>query len=328
MKKVATYHNTYPSLFADGILDEATVETQREFYETNKNKFAVDLETYTHVVDLGETTVRGIVVPGESPESIVIGGEYGNAITLPAYVRAMGIRAVVNAEASLVLLPNNTLGEDNLGFTHAERSRVAAGDDSPYTTRYRKLLETTPAQDDHPVHIVGMSLGASTGAALATSQHVNARSLTLVEAPHLSGNVVGIMSKFVTSGGQLSQHVEMSKQDIEDFDALDNGDALGMIKFGIGSLSKDNLASLKFIQNRNIDKDITDAYSTHHKIGIVNAYGTEAHVSPVATNRQIADNHKSDRFNSFEITGADHSITNAHAVVAALAKRAKELSRQ
>lgn len=327
MKNTPSYYEAYPSLFADGILNDTIISDQKDFYEANKNRFATDLEKHTQIVELGDTSVRGIVVPGDSPESIVIGGEYGNAITLPAYVRAMGIRAIVSSEASLVLLPNNTLGEDNLGLTPAERSKIASGNATPYTDRYKKLLEKASSSDDDSVHIVGMSLGASTGAALAASTELNTRSLTLVEAPHLSGNIVSIMKKFVTSGGQLGQHIEMSKQNIMDFDALDDGDAFGMIKFGLGSLSKDNLASLKFIQNRNIDNDIAESRAFHREIGIVNAHGTEAEVSPIVANHQLAEKYESsDKFESFELTGADHSATNAHAVVAALAKRAKELS--
>lgn len=267
-----------------------------------------------------------MIVPGESPETIVIGGEYGNGNSLPVYVRALGIRAIVNPESTLVILPNNTVGEDNLDLTTKERQSIASGNADPYIHRFKKLLESTDTSDDQPIHVVGMSLGATIGAALASEADVNTRSLTLVEPPHLSGGIASSMAKFVTSGGQLDQNIKMSKQDIEGFDVLDMAGLRGLVEFGIGSLSRDNLASLSLIRNRDINHDIIWTQDLHPDAGVVNAYGTKAQVSPIAANRRLAERHQSSRFQSFELTGADHSVTNAHAVVAALAKRAKELS--
>ena len=326
MKYTPSYRDVYSALFDDTVLTDEIVEEQKSYYEANKSNLADGLEKHTRVIDLNDSQVRGVIVPGESPESIIIGGEYGNANTLPAYVRAMGIRAIVSPESSLILLPNNTFGENNLGFTPQERQEITKGNAEPYTYRFKKLLDRANTPVDQATHVVGMSLGATTGAAFAAEGDVNTRSLTLIEPPHLSGSIPSIMTKFVTSGGQLDLNVEMSRQGIEDFDTISDSGVLSIVKFGLGSLSKDNLASLSLLRNRDIEYDIMWAQDVHHGIGIVNAYGTEAHVSPTKANRILAKRRKSDSFQSFELTGADHSVTNAHAVVAALAKRAKELS--
>lgn len=330
-KNTPTYREKYPSLFDAGVLTDEMVESQKEFYEANKDDFADQLESHTHTIDMPDGQFRGVVVRGEAPETIVIGGEYGNANTLPAYVRAMGIRALSGSEASVIILPNNTLGEDNLGLTNLEQAAMHQGSAEPYIHRFKRLLERTGTSEDQPVHIVGMSLGAATGAALAAEHDVNTRSLTLIEPPHLDGNIPSIMAKFVTSGGQLAQNIAISKQAIEKFDAIDGPNILGLARFGLGSLTPSNLASLGLMRNRDIDYDLLWTQANHGStVGIVNAYDTEAHVSPVAENRRLAEQRRpldSSRFESYELTGADHSVTNAHAVVAALAKRAKELGK-
>ena len=327
MKKVSpSYRNTYPTLFDAGILTDDIVELQRDFYEKNKGTFADNLENDTTSVDLGYTQFNGTIRRGESPETIVIGGEYGNGNSIQAYTRALGIRAVLGPEASIMLLPNDTLGENNLGLTKEEREIIRGGDASPYTYRFHKLLDTIETPSDQAVHIVGMSLGATTGAALAADGERNISSLTMIEPPHMSGSVSTIMAKFIASGGQLNKNITISKQGIEGFSAIDGPTPIGLAAYGIGSLSPSNLASLGLIRNRDIDYDLMWAYDEHPNITVVSAYGTDGHVSPPEENRTIADKYQPRGLQAFELSGADHSVTNAHAVVAALAKHAKGLS--
>lgn len=320
------YHTQYGSLSRDGILTDEVIDAQRKYYRDNHAGFAHELEESTRTLELGGTQFRAVVVRGEAPETIVIGGEYGNANSIQAYTRAMGIRAVLGPEASLVLLPNNTLGENNLQFSHSERQKIARGDDTPYTERYKTALAEV-GSDDTQLHIVGMSLGATTGSALAAESDINLSSLTLVEPPYLSGSVLAIAAKFAQSGGQLPQNIEISKQGIPDFSSIELDSTLGFARFGIGSLSPSNLASLNFMKHHSTGYDLFLAKALHENTGLVVAYGTEAQISPVATNEAIAANYIHDPRTKFvEIPDADHSVTNAHAVVAALALRAKSLA--
>lgn len=328
MKDILTrnYHTAYPQLVESGLLTEDIIETQREYYARNKAHFAQGHEESTRTISLGGSEFRAVALRGESDETIVIGGEYGNANSIQAYTRAMGIRAVLGPEASLVLLPNNTLGENNLNFSPLERSMVHEGVAKPYVDRYKKALAHIGAEDQ-AVHIVGMSLGATTGAALAADKDVRARSLAMIEPPYLEGSTLKSAIDFGQSGAQLGRNIEISQQGMEEFDALKLDGPLGFARFGIGSMTPSNLASLSFMKHHDTKEDIQQVAYSPRNIGFVSAWGTEARVSPVTTNRVIAASYAGHPRGEFvEIQGADHSVTNAHAVVAALANRAKSLN--
>ncbi|HCH34428.1 MAG: hypothetical protein UY35_C0018G0025 [Candidatus Saccharibacteria bacterium GW2011_GWC2_48_9] len=325
-----SYVAAYPSLMEgdDAILSQKLIDQQREYYEQHKNQFADMLEDSTAAIKLsGDEHFRAVALTGEnSDETIVIGGEFGNGRTLASFTRAMGIRAVLSPEASLVLLPNNTLGENNLNLSGRERLRLRNGRALPYSDRYRRALDYIDASESR-LHIVGMSLGATTGAAFARTSDIDLGSATLVESPLLSGSPLSVAKDFLTSGAQLSQNIEISQQNIEDFDAIAGDGFAGFARFGAGALSPSNIAALELMRNRDTADDINGLIAKHEHAGVVTAWGTKANVSPRADNQRIASLHADNPwFQGVEIKGADHSVTNAHAVVAALALRAKQLS--
>jgi len=325
-----SYKTAYPSLMEgdDAILSPELIDQQRKYYEQHKNQFADMLEDSTAAIELSDDErFRAVALKGEnSDETIVIGGEFGNGRTLASFTRAMGIRAVLSPEASLVLLPNNTLSENNLNLNVHELLRLRKGYAFPYSERYRRAIGHIEASKSR-LHIVGMSLGATTGAAFARTRDINLGSATFVESPLLRGSPLSAAKDFLTSGAQLSQNVEISQQNIEDFDAIAGDGVAGFARFGAGALSPSNIAALELMRKRKTARDINGLIAKHEHAGVVTAWGTEANVSPRADNQEIASRHADNPwFQGIEIEGADHSVTNAHAVVAALALRAKQLS--
>lgn len=325
-----SYTTVYPSLMEgdDAILSQKLINQQREYYEHHKNQFTDMLEDSTTEIALpDDERFRAVALTGEnSDETIVIGGEFGNGRTLASFTRAMGIRAVLSPEASLVLLPNNTLGENNLNLNGRERLRLRNGRTLPYSDRYRRALDHIDASESQ-LHVVGMSLGATTGAAFARTTDIDLGSATFVESPLLSGSPLGVAKDFVTSGAQLSRNIEISQQNIEDFDAIAGDGIAGFARFGTGALSPSNIAALELMRNRNTADDIHGLIAKYEHAGVITAWGTEANVSPRTDNQRIASiNADNPWFQGIEIKGADHSVTNAHAVVAALALRARQLS--
>jgi len=188
----------------DTILSQKLIDQQREYYARHKNQFAHMLEDSTAAVELqNDERFRAVALKGEnSDETIVIGGEFGNGRTLASFTRAMGIRAVLSPEASLVLLPNNTLGENNLNLNERERMRLRNGYAFPYSERYRRAIGHIDASESR-LHIVGMSLGATTGAAFARTRDIDLGSATFVESPLLSGSPLSAAKDFLASGAQL-----------------------------------------------------------------------------------------------------------------------------
>lgn len=283
------------------------------------------------MLELGGKSFRAVTIQGESPETIVIGGEYGNGNCLHSYVRAMGIRAVLGPHSSLVLLPNNTLGHDNLNFTADDRTQLAQGNPTPYIDRYKKAIKSVDTRDDSPVDIVGVSLGASTGLAFAADCNTPTRTVTVVETPFLHSVPAPLAElRFARGNTQMNDNLTISEQAIPDFDANKLDTRLKpTVEFYTGLLTPSNFAGLRFMQHHLPQTDIDTLLEVHSGIGFVSAWGTEAQISPATTNRAIAEKYIHDsRTEYVEIPGADHSVTNAHAVVAALALHAKSLSAQ
>jgi pimeloyl-ACP methyl ester carboxylesterase len=334
-KSPKSYDTTYANLFdydssTDGesnpLLSEELLDQQRQFFTDNKNNFA-DLHEKSKVqIELGETAFQASLVKGDANEAIVIGGEYGNANSIQAFVRALTIRESLNPDASLLFLPNNTLRENNLQLNHDERQHLHAGNAKPLTDRYMKGLDSL-GDTDNPINIVGMSLGASTGMALAADKNLDLRSATLIESPHLrESSPLKAGKDFLTSGGDLADNIKMSQLEVEGFHATDLDGLVGFARFGVGALTPTNLATLNFMRHRNMENDIKRARSRNEKMGLVAVWGTEANVSPSSVNQRIAaDNSYDPRMKFFEIEGMDHSGTNAMSIVAGAARYARSL---
>lgn len=107
----------------------------------------------------------------DSDIAVVVPAEFGNALPIKSgdglefqLTRAEMMRASVERSigraATLVFLPNNGYGQDNLSFSKNERRTLANGSLQPYSARLDALLKQERLADEH-VMIVGFSQGAS-----------------------------------------------------------------------------------------------------------------------------------------------------------------------
>lgn len=327
--KAPNYTTRYRSLFERGILTDEIVDTQREYYERNKTHFARGLEESTRTFELGDRRFRAVSIRGESDDVIIIGSEYANANFLHTYVRAMGLRAILSPAASMVLVPNNKAGEDNLALSANEKTLLRRGDATPFIDRYRQATTQSGISDNALTHVIGMSLGAATGLPYAAHPDTPTQTTTLVETPFLSDmNLRDMVMALKNGTSQMGNNLAMSRQGIEDFPAIDlDTRIIPTVRYYAGVLLSSNLATAQLMRHRDAADDIAALRHNHPASGLVVAYGTEAQISPIATNEAIAADYVDNPHTEFvDIPGADHSVTNAHAVVAALALRAKSLA--
>jgi pimeloyl-ACP methyl ester carboxylesterase len=329
-----TYESQFPEMFVHGsefnpdsepLLNQNILDTQREYFDQNKEYLREAFWQSKTVIDLGDRAFVASIVRGESDSAVVSAAEYGNPLNRLGVVRHLGVRAVVDPQATSIYLPANIRGQNNLNYSADEREHLDRGDHSPFTRRVEAVLGYAGVRG--PIHAYGLSQSADFMPAWAINTDHEVLDLALIETPFLEDQfAVDSMLRVALSAGQLEEYYEMSRLGNVD-EALTNDGTFSFNDFVLGALfDPDNQAMLTFMNERNVAKDIVQFRKDRPDAGLVMVSGGRSQVSPPAKNRAIARAMQGTRSEFHEAGNANHDMTNAYGVVAAASLRAYELA--
>ncbi len=259
-------------------------------------------------------------------------GEFGNGITNAAAERARIVRDVTVPEATLVLLPNNSLGGNVLDISHSERRQLVHGNADPLVNRVQSITEGFS-----DVTIFGPSQGATVGAAYIAHPNSPEAALAAVETSNVvrREHTPQLVMDFVRSGAMLKQNIGINDAEpvgghVSDVIAehLNSITALGALHFMGGLLLPSNLALRGIMMNDVFQQHITAGLDRGSSVAHI--WTKKSLISPHGANNGIAyDLGGYSSYFSQELAGeyADHSSTNVAAVCVAAVSQAIKLRR-
>lgn len=310
---------------------EARENSAQFLSEMNIAKFAEWTENYIVDLSLAGTAFKAIIRQGEDKDrAIIIPGEFGNwRKNYRAAARGEVIRQYVqsytNTDPSLIILPNSTLGEDNLNLTLAERNILKTGSAAPLVDRMNKAVEYVMGEQEGETTVLGPSQGAVPALAYGAKRERTAVAVTEnpgVKKQSISELIYGMLS----SSGLVKEEVAANFKDSDILGkelVADLTNPLGMARYLLGGLTRPNIAIIKMLLHGTADA-ATEAVLAN-KGSVVQAYAGSG-VSPLEANRAIARKYQNNpRFMNVEFLGHDHSVTNDIHASAALVRAADEL---
>lgn len=298
-------------------LTETSPAELREFIDDNLVTFRT-----------GETTFNAIVHKGDDPESIILApGEFGNGAkdAYGAILRLLYVRAALNPDASIALLPNSTWGENNTNFTQFEKKQLSLGSARPLVDRMNIVTEYLIADNEGDATVLGLSQGGVPALAFSAERKA---AVAVLETPNVIGRTAfQLMKDFQASGGLLEETIKANfrEGDAIEKTLIDALSAVGMAKYLAGCIKADNRALLPIMTQPSAYDAIGRTLARDGSV--THAWSEHSHVSPSLSNWRIA--HAYSPYPRYEtlpdIAAATHSKTNDYALVAALAIRADEL---
>jgi pimeloyl-ACP methyl ester carboxylesterase len=285
--------------------------------------------TVTH--QLGDRAFRMVVDrPGDGDDSraVIVTGEFGNGISPSHVARSRLTRDLVDPRATLVYQPNSTSTEDNLNFSKDERQKLHDANTTPLTDRIALAMEGVNKPEN--VTLYGPSQGATTALAYAALSSTPAAALGLVEVPNVVERTpLGIAHDFLGSAAQLKSVVLENYESDPSFlkEIQETLKIAGTLKYAIGLAKADNRALVDILRQGNALEQMRVILDKGGSI--VHGHGTKSLVSPPKINKEIAARLWSEpRLLDVQIEGADHSISNAFAVNAAIVRTAHKLKQK
>lgn len=310
---------------------EARENSAQFLSEMNFEKFAAWTEKYIVDLSLAGTAFRAIIREGEDKDrAIIIPGEFGNGLrSYGAAARGEVIRQYMqlytNTDPSLIILPNTTIGEDNVNLTRAERNRVKNGSAEPLVDRMNVAMQYVIGDQAGKVTVYGPSQGGMPALESAAQRERSAVAVT--ETPDVAEHTpTELIHGFFTSSSLLKDEISAN---FEEADVLrrelmsDLSNPIGMARYFLGGARRDNLALMKMLLHGGAGEKIEAILASN---GSVVQTWAGSGVSPGDVNRAIAreyGNHP--RYMSVEYPGRDHSVTNNYAAAAAAVRMADEL---
>lgn len=333
-RPVTDYRQEFAEFFTPGsvgnansrpLLNQEILDAQREYFLKNREYLRQAYRDSRTVIDLGDRNFVASIVRGNSDAAVVSAAEYGNPLNRLGVVRHLGVRALVDPGAAAVYLPANIHGQNNLNYSTDERGQLERGDSSPFTRRVEAALAYAGVRG--AVHGYGISQSADFMPAWAACTDHDVQSLSLTETPFLEGQLApDSMLRVALSSDRLEDYYKLSRQGITD-EALTNDGAFSLADFVRGAMfDDDNRAMLSYMNARQVEQDLGAFRTARPDAGLTMIWGGVSRVSPHRYNRAIARQLGNDRAEYFEAYNADHVMTNAYAVVAAGALRAKLLA--
>lgn len=300
--------------------------------DMNFENLAASVEKNTVTLSLGEAAFKAIIFPGESKDAaLILPGEFGNGFDASgAIARAEVARAYIrmysDIDPSVVVLPNSTIGEDNVNLTLEERKEVVEGSPAPLVGRMHVATEYAIGDQSGHITVGALSQGAYPGPRYAAERDNVA--LGIVEAPNVKPwGHFELGKAFMTAGPRIKEVIagNFGEKDELKKELIDKLGIRGQIKYMLGALKEENRSLVFMIKNGDtIENDVKATLDRSG--GVVLASSDKSPLSPEALNRVIAqkfENHP--RFDSVIGRDGDHSITNDYAFVAAVLRRADEL---
>jgi len=334
--EVPSFQAAYPSLFRNGsqqaLLTDRDIVKMQRFLETDapdiaKGGFKKDIMK----AELGSQAFRALFSPREDDHTIIIPAEYATGIGIvddrDAIMRAYAMRELINPRASLLYLPNDVNGEDNLNLSRKERGVLAKqGDFKPLTDRVLTVLEKHHVENDKLTG-VGNSQGAAVIASLAAREDVEMHSLSAFLPPDVVPRTKSqLRSDFLRPlKNNFFENIELSKLE-KDATFLDQG-YLDLVSFALNALGRNNRATRGPVMAGRHEELLRTALSNTPDLTVVRGWTARAPISPAHINRDIGDRLKSEfnsRIENRVVTGdyGDATSANAWLISASFARRA------
>jgi len=321
----------YPELF-EGVnpyLTQEDISDARRFLvnEGTKTAESVDDHIVTHTLD--GRAFRMVVRKGESNNLVLAPAEFATGIRGDGWARLMAMKAIMDPFASVILQPQNVLGQNNLNLSPKERAKLRSGNSQPIIDRILKTLEEEGLEYEN-IDAVGVSLGATLMTDLARHPDANVRSLTAFETPDIKKRKwLSLTKDFLLSGPNLYKNLEISKLG-EEADFLSQS-KLNLIRFSMGALHANNLATMLRLRTNSHAEGIMKALEKNPGLGVVRGWTARSAISPSYENRETTEFLKmyfGQQVEGIEFAGplASHNSTNIPVLVGALARRAATLS--
>ncbi|HEY1085282.1 MAG TPA: hypothetical protein VGE34_00975 [Candidatus Saccharimonadales bacterium] len=323
-----TLKDHFPELYDNNLWNEQDDEAYERFnHDFTPEKFQDAVDGAITTREVGGRNFRVFVdTPVEhNGSSIAIPGEYANGTKEAgfdrpsgAFRRGLAIRAIVDPAARLIVLPNDTLFENNLNLSKDERRVIGKGGLTlPLVDRLRIAIEDTDR-----VTMVGFSQGAVVANDYA-AVGAPLDALAIVEAPNVvERSKLSLALEFPKSGGHLHDNFAVSGLAPQTAKERSHGERA----YGLDILTRSNIALLNPMRRNSMSDGIASALDAH--AGVVHTWAADTDVSPADVNKRIAKKFQDDElYQSYEFAGdfADHSITNVYPLGAAVTRRAIQL---
>lgn len=313
-------------------LREDDLEATSAFlHELNPSKLEEWTNDRTVIHRLGDRAFRMVVdrpEDGDKNKAVVVTGEFGGGRTPANIVRARIIREMVNPAATLVMQPNSTFNEPNMNYERTERHMLRRGRLSPLLGRIATTLDALGGPEE--LTILGSSQGSVSALGLATTHYLPPAAVAVLEAPGVKERSRRqLMLDFVRCGGDLSSIISENYADsahpllAETLRGLSGAERM---RYALGALKSENIATLGILLHARAENAMQQAIRRGGSV--VHAWGTKDNVSPPDDNRSIAEKMRQlqmPRYEAYELTGADHSVSNNYSLVGALARQANLL---
>jgi predicted esterase len=325
----------YPSLFEGlPLLTPQDIQEAQDFLRDDAPEIAHTFKKNVIRIKLGDRAARAVFSQGEDNHTIIIPAEYGTGRgkidDRDAVMRAYAMRAMINPDASLLYVPNNVFGENNLKLSPEEISTLRGTDTDPanfgpLTDRIMRALEQQGVIGDRLTG-VGNSQGAAVITSLAARNDIDMHSISTFLPPDIIKRDKNELIKAFLSGGKnLFTNIEISKLDTESRFLSQN--ALDLLQFVVNAVGKGNRATMGPIMAGKHEEQVRQALQSTPHLVVVRGWTPNAAISPADANATAGErlrNEFSERVENYKITGdvADETSPNVFPISASLAKRA------
>lgn len=326
-----TIYDSYPELFAgdNPLLTEEDIDNARCFLVNEGAKTAESLDDHIVTHKLGDQAFKMVVRKGESNNTIIAPAEFATGIRGDGWARLMAMQAIIDPFASVILQPQDILGQNNLGLSRGKRKELRNGSSRPITDMVVTTLEQE-GLDASDIHAIGVSQGGPYMTDLAADSRVNTKSLTVFETPDLKKRTAfGLTKDFLLSGPNLYKNLEISKLNTEAY--FLHQKKINLALFGVGALRANNIAGMLRLRKDSHVGGLMAALEKNPGLGVVRGWTAGSAISPSRENWEATEYLKmyfGEQVEGHEFAGdlASHNSTNIHVLVGALARRATILA--